>query len=57
MENFKQAVELAKQLVASAEKLETKHTKVESKRARALLTDMKKVATLAKSDLVSKDKE
>lgn len=55
MQNYNEAVELAQTLVAQAEAYTNRPTKAESKRMRATLSALKKVATEAKRDLMQAD--
>jgi len=57
MENYNRVVELAKEIVAQADKLGTKYTKSGSKQFRNTLGELKKVITPARAELVTKDKE
>lgn len=56
MQNYNQAVELAKTLLEQAESYTNRPTKAESKRMRSTLGELKKVATEAKRDLMEADK-
>lgn len=56
MENFNKVVELAGTIQEQNDKMTAKFTKAESKRTRATLTELKKLITLAKSELKEKDK-
>lgn len=56
MNAYNRAVELAQAIVEGAAEYQAKPTKAQSKRLRALIGDMKKVATGAKADLIAADK-
>lgn len=56
MNSYNRAVELAQAIVDGAAEYQAKPTKAQSKRLRALIGDMKKVATDAKADLIAADK-
>lgn len=55
MQNYNEAVQLAKTLVAQSESYTNRPTKAESKRMRATISALKKVATEAKRDLMQAD--
>lgn len=55
MQNYNEAVELAKTLVEQSEAYTNRPTKAESKRMRATISALKKVATEAKRDLMQAD--
>lgn len=55
MENINQIVQLAKQLVDQMDNYNEKPTKAESKRIRATINDMQKVAVEAKRDMIKAD--
>ena len=56
MKNFNKVVGLAIQLVDQAVAYERRATKAETKRMRATINELKKVATAAKADLIEVDK-
>lgn len=56
MQNYNEAVELAKTLVKQSESYTNRPTKAESKRMRATMSAFKKIATEAKRDLMEADK-
>jgi translation elongation factor EF-Tu-like GTPase len=55
MENINAIVQLAKQLVDQMDSYNEKPTKAESKRIRATINDMQKVAVEAKRDMIKAD--
>ncbi len=56
MQYFSQMIKLSEELTNEYEKYLTKATKAGTKRMRATLNEMKKLATPAKSDLMDADK-
>lgn len=56
MENVNTAVTLAEKLIAEKATYDTRPTKAGSKRMRDYLNQLKKVATVAKQELITADK-
>ena len=57
METYNKIVALATEIVEAAEKMENRYTKAESGRQRKRINTIKKLATYAKRELVTKDGE
>jgi hypothetical protein len=57
MQSYNQLVELAKLLVTQDEAYQGRPTKAESKRIRATINEIQKLAVEAKRDLINADKE
>ena len=57
MTNYNKLIELATELRTRSIKLDNRYTKAESARIRKAITEMKKIATAAKRELIEADKE
>ena len=56
MENYNKAIELAKEIIAEANKLAENPTKAGRARIRKSLNEIKKAVTSAKNELIAADK-